>query len=380
MQGLIQQVKVENLRGNTLSDSSTYYQRQVSSCVYNSYGVNELNCNYLAHEMKATINYLLYKEILANADGLDNDPLNYINFSIPITTNLLESANLLQTHLFGLGGGLRIEIYLASDNSFLQLVNYADPSVSGNDPTFELTECRLHYNVLRFDPSTITNTMKQILYESTETITDNIQSNDETRQVPLVSSACQSLLIDAVKSQNVNNYFADSNNQETFGLNTERVLINGMSLPIQQELTYPQENQVIRTGITPVQREALKGVSHDATLQNVRSCSSQTTYDSTFKALGETSINGFYAVEVPFARRSCYGVLFGREGSAMKFGNLTFRFIDTASFADSYDNTTGTPDLPQPPQTNSPYTLYKHITSLKVLQVDESSGLVSVRQ
>jgi len=379
-QALIQQIKVSSLKTGAVIADTREYPRQVGSCVYNSQGVNEATCNYLAQEMKSVLNWTLYAQLLANLDDTQNQS---IAVCIPITTNLLESVGLLQTHLFGLGGGLQIEIQLASDNSLFQITPKTFPaSANGATPTYVIRNVRLHYDLLRFDASTIGQMgMKQIMFESTDTRKDTIQSNDETRVVPLIGSAVQSLLIDAVKSADVNSYSADSNEQQAFGLNTLRLMVQGQSLPIQQELTYAQDNQITRTGITPIERETIKGVSHDAELSHIRSMTSQFNYESMYVAQGNSTQTGPASVQTPYPHRHLFGCLFGREGVSMKYGNLAFRVQNTTpGYANNWVVSPGSPGLePEAPTTQLPYTLYTHITSLKVLSVDEGSGLVSVR-
>lgn len=374
LQGLIQQIKVSSLKTGSVIADTRQYPRQVGSVVYNSQGCSEAFCNYLCHEQKSVLNWLNYGELTASLSSE-----NKLVVSIPITTNLLESANLLQTHLFGLGGGLQIEIMLASDNSLLYIENItAPPATAGTQPTYVIDEVRLHYDLLRFDASSVgLSGMKQILFESTDSRADTIQSNDETRNVPLTGSAVQSLVIDAVASGEVNDYNADSNEQQNFGLNTLRIMVQGQSLPIQQELTYAQDNQLTRSSITPIEREDMKAISHDAELSHIRSMNSQDTFEGQYVALGEQASNGPFTIGIPYPTRSTFGCLFGKEGVSMKYGNLSYRVQSTPAYAESYDSTTA--DEPQIPATQLPYTIYTHITSLKVLQVDEGSGLVSVR-
>lgn len=387
-QSLIQQVKVSSLKTGAILADTRFYQRQVGSVVYNSQGVNEELCNYLSQEQKSSTHWFLNGVQIASAvlEG------GKIAISLPLTTNLLESAGLLQTHLFGLGQGLQIEVMFASDNSVFYVPPSADEEAAPPQPTYVIENLRLHYDLLRFDASSVsTSGMKQIIFESTDSRSDVIQSNDETRQVPLQGSAIQSLVIDAIKSKEVNAYSADSNQQETFGLNNLRVMIQGQSLPIQQELSYAQANQTTRSGITPIQREVMKGVSHDASLGHIRSMSSQVMYEGMPKAQGTgTFPANFFSVETPAPKRHCFGVMFSREGTPMRYGNLSYRLQSTVPpYATSYTGTDAngnpgdgnniTPDLPAAPTTVVPYTLYTHITGLKVLQVDEGSGLVSVR-
>lgn len=380
LQAIISQVKVSSLRTpSVLSDSSTNYPRQVSSVVYNSQGANEMNNSYLTHEMKASTYSVIPSELIATSVDFEN---NFLDFSIPLTTNLLESANLLSTHLYGLGG-LQIEVLLASDASLLYCVptNPASPQTAGATPTYEIDQVRLHYNLLRFNPAGLVQSagLKQILFESTETRNDSLQSNDETRQIPTTGSAIQSLVMDAVLSSATNTYSDDSNQQATFGINTERNLIQGQSLPIQQELTTPIANQIANTGITQLQREAIKAVNHDASLKNIRSFSSQCNFDSIYKALGLPATNGVLGVELPYPRRQVLGVLFGKEGVPMKYGNISYRFVDMNKYAQDYNNATSNLDFPETPITQNPYTVYTHTTSLRVLNVDEKNGMVSVR-
>lgn len=374
-QALIQQIKVSALKTGAVIADTRQYPRQVSSVVYNSQGVNEAFCNYLGHEQKSVLHWSQYQEILSS---LSSDQV--LTISLPLTTNLLESANLLQTHLFGLGGGLQIEIQLASDSSLLYLIpNDPDsPQVDGSTPTYVINNVRLHYDLLRFDASSVGQMgMKQIMFESTDSRADTIQSNDETRVVPLIGSAVQSLVIDAVQSTYVNSYANDSNEQDNFGLNTLRLMVQGQSLPIQQELTYAPNNQTTLTSINPVEREVVKGISHDAELSHIRSMISQNTYEAIYKARGATATNGPLTISIPYPRRHVFGCLFGKEGVSMKYGNLSFRVQNSQPYAEDYNSTQ--PDEPEAPLTTRPYTLYTHITSLKVLSVDEGAGLVSVR-
>jgi hypothetical protein len=281
-----------------------------------------------------------------------------------------------------MGQGIQIEVMFASDNSVFYVVplvaeGEAEPQPN---PIYSITNLRLHYDLLRFDPSSVQMSgLKQIIFESTDSRSDNIQSNDDTRQVPLQGSAIQSLVVDAVPSADVNTYLKDSNQQASFALNTLRVMIQGQSLPIQQELSYALANQITRSAITPIQREVYKGVSHDASLQHIRSMSSQVIYEGMPKAQGVgTFPANYFNIEIPAPKRHVFGVMFSREGTPMRYGNLSYRLQSTTPpFATSYDELVN--DIPKAPTTNAPYTLYTHITGLKVLQIDEGSGIVSVR-
>jgi hypothetical protein len=378
LEGLIQQIKVSSLRTGAVLADTRFYPRQVSSCVYNSQGIWEIEHDHMPHEMKSYMHYSLTPITLLTAQAVG------INVSLPLTTNLLESPGLLSTHLYGLGQGLQIEVMFASDESFFNRVT------GSGSPTYEITELRLHYDLLRFDPGSVTTSgMKQILFESVDSRSDVIQSNDETRNVPIMGSAVQSLVIDAVQSQAVNNYNFDSNEQSNFGLNTLRIMIAGQSLPIQQELSYAQQNQVTRTGIAPIQRENFKAVTHDAELNHPRSLHSQTLYeDLCFSANTNANLPpapnapiGQFGVVIPTTKRFSFGCLFGKEGVPMRYGNLSYRLQATQQYG---QNEVGVPtatvaDFPVIPTTSAPYTLYSHITSLKMLQVDEGSGLVSVQ-
>jgi hypothetical protein len=380
LEGLIQQIKVSSLRTGAVLADTRFYPRQVGSCVYNSQGTWEIEHNHMPHEMKSPIHFTMTTAFTVAAELVETG----INVSLPLTTNLLESPGLLSTHLYGLGQGLQIEVMFASDESFFNRVT------GSGSPTYEITELRLHYDLLRFDPGSVsTSGMKQVLFESVDSRSDVIQSNDETRNVPIMGSAVQSLVIDAVQSQAVNNYNFDSNEQASFGLNTLRIMIAGQSLPIQQELTYAQQNQVTRTGIAPIQRENFKAVTHDAELNHPRSLHSQTLYeDLCFSANTNANVPpapnapiGEYGVVLPSTKRFSFGCLFGKEGVPMRYGNLSYRLQATQQYG---QNEVGVPtatvaDFPVIPTTSSPYTLYSHITSLKMLQVDEGSGLVSVQ-
>jgi hypothetical protein len=371
LEGLVHQVVIRSLRGGAVLADTRFYERQVSSCVYNSQGTIEQEHNHMCNEFKAMNNIAITDTLLSPL--WDAEVTRKLNFSIPLTTNLLESPQLLATHLYGLGQGLQIEIYFSSDESFFQVIG-------DTRPTYQITNLRLHYDLLRFDPGSVsTSGMKQIMFESIDSRNDTIQSNDETRNVPLVGSAVQSIVIDALPSANVNTYRADSNAQEFFGLNTLRFMVAGQSLPIQQELGYATQNQVTRTGIAPIQRENFKAITHDAEVSHPRSMLSQEYYEGIAQAFNDNTKGGLFSCVLPFTSRHTFGVLFGKEGVPMRYGNLSFRVQSTNPYYQATPFVAASVDAPKTPSTDAPYTLYTHITSLKMLNVDEGSGLVSVQ-